>query len=142
MGVAIWQALQLRDMTTRYIATSSEASHLRQSAAMSNLHLSVLQSQDPAYATARIYIAWDPFLHRGVAGTQDLPPPPADHAYQLWLLDPDAPAPVSAGLLAANQPFTLAGIRTSTPGFCVTVEPSGGSNLLSGPILFAVAPSP
>jgi Anti-sigma-K factor rskA len=57
-------------------------------------------------------------------------PPPADKSYQLWLI-PAAGAPVSAGLVAANQPNGVIVVHLQ-PGlaakaFAVTVEPRAGS---------------
>ncbi len=72
-----------------------------------------------------------------------LPPPPPGKDYQLWVLDPTAPAPISAGLLSAgagSQNFGTGSAVTNGPGFAVSLEPAGGRPLPTGAILFAVAP--
>jgi Anti-sigma-K factor rskA len=73
-----------------------------------------------------------------------LPPPPPDSTYQIWLMT--NPVPISAGLFVpdAEGRFTLA---TDTPpasprpvaGVSVTIEPSGGRELPTGPTLLARA---
>lgn len=111
---------------------------------MVELQLATLPAKDPAYASASVTIAWNTRLHEGVVTLQNLPPPPAGHDYQLWVLDPHASAPVSAGLIASTTPshrFTVGRVSTSGLGFAVSLEPSGGSTLPTGPILFAVPPA-
>jgi anti-sigma-K factor RskA len=74
----------------------------------------------------------------------NLPAPPPGHDYQLWVLDPTAPAPMSAGLLTRNaraQDFAAHPVRSMGPGFAISMEPAGGNSSPNpGPILFAVAP--
>ena len=55
-------------------------------------------------------VAWDP-VHapRGFVSIQNMPAPAAGHDYQLWVLDPTAPAPISAG--AAPDSLGNAGFR-------------------------------
>ncbi|HUB68389.1 MAG TPA: anti-sigma factor [Candidatus Methylacidiphilales bacterium] len=100
-------------------------------------------SKDPAFATAKITIVWNPALDQGIVTLRDVPPPPAGHDYQLWVLDPGALAPVNAGLLrteGGSRSFTVAPPSTDKVGFAVSLEPAGGKAEPSGPILFAVAP--
>jgi anti-sigma-K factor RskA len=100
-------------------------------------------AKDPAFAAARIAVAWNPRLHQGIVTPQNVPPPPAGHDYQLWVLDPGALAPVGAGLLAVgggSQSFAIAAPTTDKVGFAVSLEPAGGRPEPTGPILFAVAP--
>jgi anti-sigma-K factor RskA len=95
---------------------------------------------DVSYASSHVIVAWDPVQHRGVVSMQDLPMPPAGHDYQLWVLDPKAPSPISAGLITGSRSFDVAPVSTTNPGFAVSLEPSGGRPSPTGPILFAVAP--
>ncbi|MCE0496856.1 MAG: anti-sigma factor [Methylacidiphilales bacterium] len=100
-------------------------------------------TKDPAFAAAKIAVAWNTRLHQGIVTLRNVPPPPAGHDYQLWVLDPGALAPVSAGLLAANggsQNFIVSPPTTDKVGFAVSLETAGGRPEPAGPILFAVAP--
>jgi anti-sigma-K factor RskA len=100
-------------------------------------------TRDPAFAAAKVAVAWNPRLHQGIVTVRDVPPPPAGHDYQLWVLDPGVLAPVSAGLLASgagSENFTVAAPTTDKVGFAVSLEPAGGRPEPTGPILFAVAP--
>jgi hypothetical protein len=115
---------------------------------LADIHLFILDShdpatRDPAFSAARIAVAWDGRFHRGTATMRNFPAPPAGHDYQLWVLDPAAVAPFSAGLLNVTggpQNFTVNNPGTDNVGFAVSIEPAGGSRETTGTILFAVAP--
>lgn len=111
--------------------------------AFAHLRVAPLEAKDPAYASARLIVAWNTRLCQGVVTVQNLPPAPAGQDYQLWVLDPHEPAPVSAGLLTtddSSRNFAVHSLSTENPGFAVSLEPAGGSPAPTGPILFAVAP--
>lgn len=111
--------------------------------ALADTHVLPLEAKDPAYGSARLLVTWNSRLYQGVVTTQNLPVAPAGHDYQLWVLDPHEPAPVSAGLLTTDtgsRNFTVHSLQTENPGFAVSLEPAGGSPAPTGPILFAVAP--
>jgi anti-sigma-K factor RskA len=142
MSLGIFQALQILALKSQLAATRADATRLRESNAFTGLRLSTLEAKDASYAAAKILIAWDPYQHRGVVGTGNLPTPPAGQAYQLWVLDPAAETPISAGLISGYRSFAVRPVSTQYPGFAISLEPSGGSPVLTGPILFAVAPGP
>jgi len=142
MMLGIAQAVQIRGLKSQLAASLSDASRLRESNALIGLRLATLEAKDASYATSKIMVAWDPYQHRGVVSMQGLPAPPAGHDYQLWVLDPGAEAPLSAGLITDSRPFAVSPVSTPSPGFAISLEPSGGSPELTGPILFAVAPGP
>jgi anti-sigma-K factor RskA len=140
MVLGICQTVQIFHLKTQLLTTSTDAEQLRHSNALLGLRIATLQAQDATYVASRITVAWDPYEHRGVIALQDLPLPPAGKDYQLWVLDPNAPSPVSAGLITAARPFHTDPISTQNPGFAISLEPAGGSPSPTGPILFAVAP--
>jgi anti-sigma-K factor RskA len=129
----------LHDLRTQYVASRGEAETLRQTNALMSLKLAVLDAKDPAYADAKVLVAWDSNQHRGTVDLTNLPAPPAGHDYQLWVLDPNAPSPVSAGVVTASRPFDTRKVSVPNPGFAISLEPAGGSPSPTGPILFAVA---
>ncbi|NKE63960.1 anti-sigma factor, partial [Lentzea sp. PSKA42] len=57
--------------------------------------------------------------------SRDLPAPPGDRVYQLWLIDADGPHP--AGLLTSPSTPLLAGGVSGAQKVALTVEPQGGS---------------
>jgi anti-sigma-K factor RskA len=142
MAIGISQALQIVDLKKKLATSSTETARLRQTVALMSLRVAMLEAKDPTYASSKIMIAWDAYLHRGVLALQDLSAPPAGHDYQLWVLDPNALGPISAGLITGGKSFDAQQITTDNPGFAVSLEPTGGSPAPTGPILFAVAPGP
>jgi len=143
MAIAVYQAQLIRSLHQQLTSNGSEVIALKQSNALIGLRLTTLEAKDVAYGSARIIVAWDPHMFRGVITQQNLPVPPAGHDYQLWVLDPKAEAPISAGLIqadTASRGFSIGPIKTNGPGFAVSLEPSGGQSTPTGAILFAVAP--
>lgn len=75
----------------------------------------------------------------------NLPLPPGDYVYQIWLVDPEGER-VDAGLFRpeGNRPFTSAALSTSRNfdefvGVEVTVEPSSGSDTPTGERILSVS---
>lgn len=68
----------------------------------------------------------------------NLPAPPAEHIYQLWLI-PTEGAPVSAGIFApdskGNASIVLPDLPSGTiaKAFAITIEPEGGVSQPTGP---------
>jgi len=142
MILGISQALQILDLKSQLMAARMDAARLRESNALVGLRLATLEAKDVSYASSKIIAAWDPYQHRGIIAMENLPAPPAGHDYQLWVLDPAAEAPLSAGLITGSRPFMVKLVSTPSPGFAISLEPNGGSPMPTGPILFAVAPGP
>jgi anti-sigma-K factor RskA len=140
MALGIFQAWQIVTLKAQLLAARADAARLRESNALVGLRLAMLEAKDASYASSTIMVAWDPYQHQGVVAMQNLPAPPAGHAYQLWVLDPAAEAPVNAGLLTGSRPFIVKPVSTPNPGFAISLEPGEGSPEPTGPILFAVAP--
>jgi hypothetical protein len=70
---------------------------------------------------------------------------PQDKIYELWLLPADGSAPMPAGWFKPDSQghgmifHTLAAAGINAKGFAVTIEPSGGSQTPTPPIMFAPA---
>jgi anti-sigma-K factor RskA len=144
MALVIYQAGQLKDLRRQILSMQAQIDVFRQSNSLGGLHLAALDAKDPAYSSSRVLVAWDPNLHRGVVSMQNLFAPTPGHDYQLWVLDPGEAVPVDAGLIVwsgKSQHFVTHPLTTTTPGFAVSLEPTGGSRLPTGEILFAVAPA-
>ena len=75
---------------------------------------------------------WDNRQQAGVFMVQNLKPLPADRDYQLWVIDPQYPSPVSAGVFQVdghgNVRFQFKAVKAigAANKFAVTMEPNGG----------------
>jgi len=140
MALGIWQVRQITALKSQLVTTRTEVTRLQNSNALRGLRLATLDAKDASYAPYQILVAWDAYRNQGVVSTNNLPAAPAGHDYQLWVLDPAAQAPVSAGVLTNSRSFAVKPVSTPNPGFAISLEPSGGSPEPTGPILFAIAP--
>ena len=144
MILGISGMLQILDLKSQLLASRTDAARMRESNALRGLRLATLEAKaavtDASYASAEIIIAWDSYQYQGTIAMKNLPEPAAGFGYQLWVLDPSAEAPVSAGVITGSGPFAVKPISTQNPGFAISLEPVGGSPEPTGPILFAVAP--
>jgi anti-sigma-K factor RskA len=140
MVLGISQVQQITALKAQLAAIREKAGSLEKSNALIGLRLATLDAKDTSYAASKVMVAWDSFRNQGVVSTDNLPAAPAGHDYQLWVLDPAAEAPISAGLVTGPRSFAVKPVSTPNPGFAVSLEPTGGSPEPTGPILFAVAP--
>jgi hypothetical protein len=141
-AVEVAKLRQQKDALAQQLnAARADAQRLRESYGLVSLRLTALDAKDPAYAGARVMVAWDAHEHRGSIALEQFPPMPAGRDYQLWVLDPNAPTPLNAGVVSGARPFSVAAVSVAQPGFALSLEPAGGSPTLTGPILFAVAPA-
>jgi hypothetical protein len=124
-------------------AWQGEAAEAAARASLTGCRLSLLEPRDPAYAQAKVAVAWNGQLHEGMVALEALPPAPTGSAYQLWVLDPHEPAPLSGGLLSTGgggQHFSVHALQTEEPGFAVSLEPAKGSVEPTGALILALAP--
>ncbi len=123
------------------VAANAKIAQLEASNALISLRLVELDAKDPAYMNARVFVAWDASQHQGSISVENFPLTPAGQHYQLWVLDPNAPSPLSAGVVTGSRTFQVPSCSMPRPGFAISLEPEDGSPSLTGPILFAVAPA-
>ena len=109
--------------------------------AFAQLQIATLKSQVKTYANVIAVAVWDAGGQQGVVRFDNLPEPGAGKDYQMWIIDPRYPAPVSAGTFPVGsdgssnvtfkpeQPIALA------DKFAVSVERKGGSATPQGPIV-------
>ncbi len=143
MMLGLGQAQQILALKSQLLATNGEVVKLQQGNALMGLRLTTLEAREASYSSAKVIVAWDPHLSRGVVATQNLPAPPPGRVYQLWVLDPGAEAPIDAGLVTpetGSRRFAVRPLGTEGPGFAISLEPGGGRPEPTGPILFALAP--
>jgi hypothetical protein len=109
---------------------------------LSHLEIAKLVSLLGNSSQARAIAVWNPVLQEGVLTVEKLPALAADKDYQLWVIDPKDPDPVSGGVFTVDA-------RTGTarlifhPGqpiataakFAVSCERKGGRPKPEGPIV-------
>jgi anti-sigma-K factor RskA len=129
-------------LTFRTTTAEQRIADLEHRNLLSQIRIATLQSKLAEYAQTRAVVVWDPQLQRGVAKFSNMPGPGAGRDYQLWVLDPAQPAPVSAGLVRVNNnevartDFRPAKSVGSGVKFALSNEPSGGSETPRGEIVF------
>jgi anti-sigma-K factor RskA len=108
---------------------------------LSRIRIAALQSQVDAYAKTSAVVVWNPDQQNGVLQFERLPALPANQDYQMWVIDPKQPQPVSAGLIPKSTDqerritFSPTKSVSGTPKFAVSIEPAGGSVAPRGQIV-------
>jgi anti-sigma-K factor RskA len=129
-------------LAAMWTKSKSEVAALQQRDLLSQIQIAALQSQVDAYAKTSAIVVWNPDRQRGVLQFERLPTLPANQDYQMWVIDPKQPQPVSAGLVpkSTDQERRVAFSPTKsvgpTPKFAVSIEPEGGSTVPRGQIIF------
>lgn len=89
-------------------------------------------------------VVWDPALQEGELAVAKLPPLASDKDYQLWIIDPQYPCPVSAGVFAVGAAASETRIRfkpdqpvATAVKFAISVERKGGVPRAEGPIVLS-----
>ncbi len=99
--------------------------------------------QQPGGPPGQAHVLYNARMGMGIYSGQ-IAPAPAGKSYQLWLV-PTSGAPVSAGMIDANQQSGAVMLHL-TPGmaakeFAVTIEPQGGMPQPTGPMVLVGATS-
>jgi anti-sigma-K factor RskA len=121
----------------------NQVAALEQRNVLSQVKIATLNSQVAAYAQAMAVVVWNAQDQRGVVEFARLPALDPSHDYQLWVIDPAKPAPVSAGVVRMNpdgsakvnfQP--VVNVR-NVAQFAVSIERKGGGAAPQGQIVLA-----
>ena len=105
---------------------------LQETNRLAGLRIAMLNSLLADAPKAVAVSLWDEKQQRGVFVVQNLKPLPADKDYQLWVMDPKYPTPVSAGVFQVDAQgnvrlqFKADKLIASPNKFAVTEEPKGG----------------
>jgi anti-sigma-K factor RskA len=122
--------------------SQKELAALRQRNLLSEIKIATLKAQAAKFQQTNAVVIWDTDQRNGVLQLDRLPPPAPGKDYQLWVIDPSKPIPVSAGVLSVPS---LGLIRTSfhpvqpvqsAAAFAISLEKSGGSMKPEGQIIF------
>lgn len=133
------QARQLTGLNQLADALRYETQDLKQAVAslrttnqLQNVRIAMLSSQLTDSPKAVAVSLWDDQQQQGVFVVQNLKPLPADQDYQLWVIDPKYPSPVSAGVFQVDAQgnvrlkFKTDKLIEVADKFAVTQEPKGG----------------
>jgi anti-sigma-K factor RskA len=105
---------------------------LQETNRLAGLRIAMLNSLLADSPKAVAVSLWDNQQQRGVFIVQNLKQLPVDKDYQLWVLDPQYPSPVSAGVFQVDAQgnmrlqFKTDKLIESANKFAVTMEPKGG----------------
>ncbi len=88
---------------------------------------------EPPAPPVRGYPIFDETTGAGSIILQNLPEPPPDQTYQLWVTDASSTAPISIGMIPQLEQgngrvwYDLGGPGVAPSGYLLTLEPTGGS---------------
>lgn len=122
---------------------SKEVVKLRGRDALAEMKVATLTAQVASFAKAGVTIVWDAKEQRGIVKIANLPKAVAGKDYQLWVIDPQYPAPVSGGVLtvpeSSETPVTFKPdqVIEHAEKFAISIEQSGGVPTAAGPIILA-----
>lgn len=112
--------------------------------ALSDLQVTTCKSLLAHAPQAQAVAVWHPTRQTGILVVDHLPALPEDRDYQLWIFDPQQPAPVDGGVFQVNPDSGQAKhhfqatqpIGTATK-FAVSLERKGGDAQAGGPLVLA-----
>jgi anti-sigma-K factor RskA len=108
---------------------------------LAKVKIATLSAQVEAYAKASAVVVWDAEKQRGVLKLANVPQPASGKDYQLWVIDPKYPQPVSGGVVTvgvdglAHVLFEPKKPISKSDKFAISVEPAGGVPQPTGPII-------
>ena len=133
---------QIADKAKHELTLNEEILAMKQTNALVSLEVSSLRAQNNSWQDGVAVVVWDNVKQEGMLKMSKVPPLRPNKDYQLWVVDKDQPAPVSAGVVKMSD----AGVTTftfkpsvqvsSAPKFAVSIENKGGVEKNEGPIVY------
>lgn len=127
---------------TKVTQLSTEVDTLKKQADEFKMEFATHQSTVWEYRRSTLMIVWDGKSHQGVVMLDKMPKVEVGKDYQLWVVDPAKPAPVSAGVVAVDAKGTaktnFKPVEEVGEGvkFILSVEAQGGVPAKAGPVVF------
>jgi anti-sigma-K factor RskA len=121
--------------------SEKELATLRERNVLAELKITTLKAQLAAYKGATAVVVWDKDKGSGVLQLDKLSPPGPGKDYQLWVIDPKKPQPVSAGVFSVpNEGVVRTSFHPVVPvesadGFAISIEKAGGAPKPQGQIV-------
>lgn len=122
---------------------TAEAAAQKQREAEGKLEIITQQTTVWEYRRGIMTVVWDDARHQGVLMLDKLPKAEAGKDYQLWVLDPQKPDPVSAGIVAVDKngaakiQFKPAEDVGAGVKFSLSLEVKGGAPKRAGELIFS-----
>ena len=138
-ATALWS--ERTGLAKEVAALRAEALALRTRDAFSKMKIATLAAQNEAYAKGVAVVVWDAEKQQGIVKLANIPTIAAGKDYQLWIIDPKYPQPVSAGVVPvgadgiARVTFTPEHLIRSAEKFAISIERAGGAPSPGGPIV-------
>ncbi len=128
--------LRITHLTTRLADLDGQ---LKKQGDLAQLKIAALTSMLGNSPQARAVAVWNPAKQEGIFTVDKLPAAASDQDYELWVIDPQQPKPISAGVFTVGADGqTKVEFKTEAPvasiaKFAVSREKKGGAPKLSGP---------
>lgn len=132
---------QESEANARATKLTAEVAELKKQEAESHLQIATLQSKVWEYRRSEMLVVWDEKRSQGVVVLDKMPKVESDKDYQLWIVDPNKPDPVSAGVVTVDAKgsvktsFKPVEAVTGEVKFAISVEKKGGVPKGEGPIV-------
>jgi anti-sigma-K factor RskA len=132
---------ELTAVSQKNAKAAEELAALQKRNFFAEMQIATLKAQVSAYGTASAVVVWDKNQKSGVLQLDKLPPAAKGKDYQLWVIDPKIPQPVSAGVLAVtNDGLIRTSFHPTAPigsaaAFAISIEKSGGASKPEGQII-------
>jgi len=137
---------QVAEATHRYADSERQITaldqRLKSQGDLANFKISTLASLLGNTPQALAVAVWDPARQQGVLSVSKLPTLAKNQDYQLWVIDPQYPGPVSGGVFAidpengtAHVTFKADKLIKTPAKFAVSREAKGGGDSPKGPIV-------
>ena len=120
---------------------TDEVAALKEQEQQSQLQIATLQSKVWEYRKSEMLVVWDQKRSQGVVMLEKMPKVESDKDYQLWVVDPAKPNPVSAGVVTVDaKGFVKATFRpvetvSGEAKFALSIEKKGGVPKSEGQLL-------
>ncbi len=118
-----------------------ELATLKERDALATMKIATLNAKVEAYANALAVVVWDAETQTGLVKLDQFPALGEGKDYQLWVIDPTKPAPVSAGVVPVS-PAGIAQVEfkpeqgvSGNETFAISIEQKGGSISPQGDIV-------
>ncbi len=136
---ALW--LERDQWREKALATREEVLTLRNRDAFAQVRIATLSAQVETYAKSTAIVLWDAEKQRGIIKLANIPRAERGKDYQLWVIDPKYPQPVSGGIVPvgddgiARVSFTPDQQIGTADKFAISIERAGGAPQPGGPIV-------
>lgn len=120
---------------------TAEVAALKAQEQQSQLQIATLQSKVWEYRRSEMLVVWDQKRSQGVVMLDKMPKVDSDKDYQLWVVDPSKPNPVSAGVVTVDAKgsvkatFKPVEAVSGEAKFALSIEKKGGVPKSEGQLL-------